>query len=683
MRHLKKLKTTLRSFNFVACFIGLYLGILATFDTPIIVVIAMIMIVVFTYYRFGTAAMLTLFLAFLCGFSSRYLTSSLEPASAHFYLVIDAHENYLIVQNKLTRLYVYMRHHPYQVGDVILAEGFVKPINFFRVEGQFDFAKYLNNKGIQHELIFTHKSDVFLLPWRIQNIKSRFLNNFDSDTRIYLDAILFATRDYNHDIVSNLASLNLLYLLSVSGLLIHGHLKILNLILIRFMSEKKAQRLAFISLVPWLFLNITSVVLWRIIGGSILNLILKDKGSYHWSYWSKKASLGIMMLLFSRYIVNHPGFYLSFGIASILYIVKENKHHESIMNRLKNRYIPLLILLPFLANTQGLVNLISWLLLGPLVMVHSSMLTLGLLSLYSLPLVNIIRPLTRLSHLLISSSQVVKLQLHFAMFTPLIILGYYLFFSLSFFLKQLHVKVTKNIGCFGLTLMIIFSILPISNLYEQALFFINVGQGDAILIKNKRSAILIDTGGSIYLDIASVSLVPFFHRHGIDKIDTLIITHDDYDHRGALNSLQSQFPISEIILEPTDFPIVRAGIHFDNINPLNQCLDANMCSLVLYFQFMDYQWLLMGDAPSEVEILIIDNHPILPTDYLKVGHHGSTTSTSTSFLRHIQPHEAIISVGQNQYGHPHPEIIRRLEEQGITIRRTDIEGTITYRKVFS
>jgi len=221
--------------------------------------------------------------------------------------------------------------------------------------------------------------------------------------------------------------------------------------------------------------------------------------------------------------------------------------------------------------------------------------------------------------------------------------------------------------------------LPIQNLYETSISFINVGQGDAILIKNRKAAVLIDTGGSLYIDIANTSLIPYFKRNGISKLDALIITHDDFDHAGALPTLTSNFPVRSIVTERSYFPIAFAGIEFQNLNQTHDPSDPNLGSLVLHFALAGFEWLLMGDAPLEVENDIIERYPDLDCDYIKIGHHGSLTSTSEAFIKHVTPKEAIISVGRNNYGHPHPDVIKRLITHDISIRRTDIEGTIKYK----
>ena len=96
---------------------------------------------------------------------------------------------------------------------------------------------------------------------------------------------------------------------------------------------------------------------------------------------------------------------------------------------------------------------------------------------------------------------------------------------------------------------------------------------------------------------------------------------------------------------------------------------------------MGYSFLFTGDAPVSIEKQILEDNPGISCDILKVGHHGSDTSTCAEFLDALKPKEAVISVGyKNHYGHPKKEVVERLEERGIRIRRTDEEGTITYAR---
>ena len=138
------------------------------------------------------------------------------------------------------------------------------------------------------------------------------------------------------------------------------------------------------------------------------------------------------------------------------------------------------------------------------------------------------------------------------------------------------------------------------------------------------------------------------------------------------------FPVKNQISSGASFPLVLEHLRIENINTTNH-EESNDASLVLSFDFIDRSWLLMGDASINVEREIMMAQPSLDVDMFKVGHHGSRTSTSDAFISQITPDEAIISVGaKNYYNHPNDEVLAILSRHQVIIRRTDLEGTISY-----
>jgi len=219
---------------------------------------------------------------------------------------------------------------------------------------------------------------------------------------------------------------------------------------------------------------------------------------------------------------------------------------------------------------------------------------------------------------------------------------------------------------------------------NSGVVFLDVGQGDATFIRGPNNSynILIDTGGSIYSDYATQRLIPYFKAQGINSLDAVIITHDDYDHCGALDSLNANFSIDTIYY----------GYNYDSFNIngfINQNLnryieddsEENESSAVLLFEQNDIRYLVMGDAPISIEEKILSDNNNLDVDVLRIGHHGSKTSTSDNLLISTTPNVAIISVGDhNSYRLPNREVLDSLDKYDITYRRTDIEGTIEYKK---
>lgn len=263
-----------------------------------------------------------------------------------------------------------------------------------------------------------------------------------------------------------------------------------------------------------------------------------------------------------------------------------------------------------------------------------------------------------------------------------LILAYYvLYFFFLYYASHDFVPLTRTFLIAQVTVLILLA-LPIENRISKEVNFISVGQGDCTLIRDHNKVALIDTGGLTYMDIANDVLVPFLKKKRIYKIDMVFITHYDYDHYGALEDLQKTYKVNQVYDYSSSFPVKMGDITFSNYNYYGQDrTEENDKSLVLGFNFINKDFLVMGDAPTFVEKKIIENESSVPCDILRVGHHGSNTSTCEEWVKYTTPEEAVISVGKgNKFGHPNKEVISVLNKYKIKIRRTDIEGTIVYKK---
>ena len=202
------------------------------------------------------------------------------------------------------------------------------------------------------------------------------------------------------------------------------------------------------------------------------------------------------------------------------------------------------------------------------------------------------------------------------------------------------------------------------------------------MIRDKNKTYLIDTGGLTYTDLATNNLIPFFKKNRIYSIDAVILTHYDFDHYGALESLKGNFNIKNVYdYNNFDDFKTKYDLSIENLNDyVDAWVDENNRSLVLYLNLGEKYFLFTGDASKDVEKRIIEEYKTLNVDCLKISHHGSSSATSLDFLKATNPSEAIISVGKNNfYGHPNKEVLENLEKCNIRVRRTDLEGTITYK----
>ena len=226
--------------------------------------------------------------------------------------------------------------------------------------------------------------------------------------------------------------------------------------------------------------------------------------------------------------------------------------------------------------------------------------------------------------------------------------------------------------------------------------FIDVGQADSILIRNQDKTMLIDAG----TNEAGETVVAYLQNLGITKIDYLIGTHPHEDHIGGLDDVINHFNIGQIYMPKIEtttktFEDVLDAIENKNLtvtspnkgdkieigqavgtfmtDPILDKDNLNLSSLVLRLEFGNNSFLFMGDAEEENEETI--SWP--KTDILKVGHHGSNTSSSETFLTQVQPQYSIIMVGKdNSYNLPTQATIDKLNTIGSKIYRTDENGTI-------
>ena len=207
--------------------------------------------------------------------------------------------------------------------------------------------------------------------------------------------------------------------------------------------------------------------------------------------------------------------------------------------------------------------------------------------------------------------------------------------------------------------------------------FIDVGQGDSIFIWTENVSVLIDTGP----EGNATKIVNYIKQFKIDHLDYLIITHDHDDHTGSLYELRKQIPITNEIIPDEKTIINQMTLTLDEdltltfLGPIYESEDINNMSLVTLLKYKDTSFLLMGDAEADEELSILRTYPDLKADVLKVGHHGSSSSTTPELLNQVQPKYAVISVGAgNDYGHPNKKTLQNL--QYITTYRTDQNGTI-------
>lgn len=260
---------------------------------------------------------------------------------------------------------------------------------------------------------------------------------------------------------------------------------------------------------------------------------------------------------------------------------------------------------------------------------------------------------------------------------------------------------------------------------QLTISMLDIGQGDAVLIQTGAKNILIDTGDDKYYEDGkkgkeNTQLLTELQKLKIDHIDTLVMTHAHADHIGKADKVIAQYGVKELVyngIPSTSKYFINAlkaakangtqqvrvkagdvldfgnGVSFEIVSPSQSLIDedtaaikakkkvdVNNESVVGRLTFGNFAMLFTGDAEGPVEKDMAASYgKKLKCQVLKAGHHGSKTSSTSEFLKLVQPESVVMSLGvNNQYGHPHEALLNRLQKQGVkNIYRTDVNGTIT------
>ncbi|HEM5578286.1 TPA: DNA internalization-related competence protein ComEC/Rec2 [Streptococcus suis] len=267
----------------------------------------------------------------------------------------------------------------------------------------------------------------------------------------------------------------------------------------------------------------------------------------------------------------------------------------------------------------------------------------------------------------------------------------------------------------GLSLVLALLFFITKHPLENEVTVVDIGQGDSIFLRDMRGrTVLIDVGGRVDFAAkeawqersrqanAERTLIPYLHSRGVDRIDSLVLTHTDTDHVGDVLEVAKQVQIGRIVVSPGSLTVpdfvatlkkINVPVHVVKVGDRLPIFDSylevlypdgtgdggNNDSIVLYGRLLETNFLFTGDL-EQGELDLIATYPNLPVDVLKAGHHGSKGSSYPEFLDHIGAKIALISAGKNnRYKHPHQETLDRFDSRNIQVYRTDQQGAIRFR----
>ena len=595
-------------------------------------------------------------------------------------LVIKSENNYFILNTWRGAFYVPYKNNPFEVGDFLQGEASYQDLAFGHYEGSFDFKTYLKSQGVFFQMNLKEPSALFKTFLRINSLKGNLLSGYSSASSSLLAGLVFFDSLRKVNGYYGIKNLGITHLFSSSGI----HVALLSQLIKKVIEKKAGKRITSFIIV------LIMVVIFVFSGFSpsmervLLMFLLSFLGSFEkmpsFSYGERLALTGLIVLLHRPLYILDIGFYFTYPILFLFFFLRGLFQKRERWMRLKTVLSFGLLILPlnmFLFYGVSPISSVLQFLLGPLM---SLLYLLDLTVFLGKLLIPFLEKINSLAAQALPFFSNVDFVLECGQISVGTLIVIYFVILVVIFLKDLSFKKEARIFSFLVLGFLVFCFLPdLKDHYE--VIFLDVGQGDATLIRYGKENILIDTGGSNSLDLAQECLIPYFRKEKIYSLDAVLTTHDDFDHVGALGSLNKNFYIKRIVKGGEEKKTLIGELKIEDLNQYRyEGEESNYGSAVYSFSLKETSFLIMGDAPKAIEEKITEDNPDLRCDILKVGHHGSDTSSAKVFLESLKPMLAVISCGyHNLYGHPSKETINNLKELGIPYVRTDQTGSFIYR----
>lgn len=576
-------------------------------------------------------------------------------------------------------------------GDKIKVKGTLITPSKNTNQNTFNYQKYLYHKKIYYLVEATSINKIANNHNYLYTIKNTFYQKIDKlKSSNYIKTLLFCDNTLSKEIKESYRINGISHLFSVSGMHINFFVSIIYLYLNKITYNKRIKYLITnIFIITYLMLFPSSSLLRSAVMNILysINYLLKLK--------IKKIDILLLTLvvslLINPFIIYDLGYIYSYTITFFLVLSSSTLKNKNKINKII--YISLLsflVSIPITIYNSYEINIISILLNIILIPIISIIILPLTILIYIFPILDSILYLftNTLETISLFISKINITKIIFPKPSLLIIVLYYIIFLLSY--------QNKKYFYLNIILLIIIYISPYLNSNFEVVMF-EVGEADCHLIKYpyNKNTILIDTGKNEYK--IKNEVIPYLKSIGIKKIDYLIITHGDLDHIGGSITLINNFQVKNVILNKGTFTNLEKEliknlnkkkipyqININKINISNHTIyllnntkynNENDNSIITYFTYQKYKFLYMGDASITTEDNLLENYNLNNISILKVGHHGSNTSSSKDFISQINPSISLISVGENNiYHHPNKEVINNLSKS--RIYRTDINNMV-------
>ena len=582
------------------------------------------------------------------------------------------------------------------LGKKVKVEGKIKEIDNNTISNTFNYKKYLYQNKIYYTYTVTsleilEEENIF---YKIKNKIIDKINYFEDDIKTYLTLFILGDKsNLDENMYNNYQNNGIWHLFAISGM----HISLIILVLDKIFQKIKFKNIIIsLFLVYFMFLTNFSA---SVIRATLFFLFNKASHYFNLNISNIKILFLVMfsILIYNPFMIYNIGFEYSFLITFSIMIYSEHITGNYFMKILKISILSFLVGLPITINLNYEINLLSI-----------------ILNVFYVPFISfIVFPLSIMTFIFPIFSEIfelfiyilestnhffnnLKLNIVIPKLSYTLIIIYYMFLYLYIKCKSKKVIIT------ALCIITFNKILPkIDNSYYVNYLDINQGDSTILISPYQKDVVMIDTGGLMFSDYkVSNNTIKYLKSLGINKIDTLILSHGDYDHMGEAINLVNNFKVEKVIFNCGPFNsleeelikildnntiayatcIKELKIGNNQLQFLNNEIynNENDNSSVIYGELNNYKFLFMGDAGVDVEAVLIERFNLKNIDVLKIGHHGSRTSSSKEFINEINPKYSVISVGKNnRYGHPNKDVLNNLNHS--KIYRTDKYGSIIFK----
>ena len=576
-----------------------------------------------------------------------------------------------------------------ELGDKVVVKGKYTLPKKATIPNNFDYQKYLYNNHIFYimyakelKIIKKNQNITFKIKKYILDKTSNYTNNGYLNAFIIGDkTVLEFYETYQNNGISHLFAL--------SGM----HISMLSLIIYKLVNKFKHKDLIVIMfLLFYITLTNFSASILRTI---IFFIILELNKKLDLNISTKNAlliTLSIIMI-YNPLIVFDIGFQYS-GLVTFGLIVSTKYYKKNYFyNLFITSFIALLFSVPITLYNNYELNLLS--ILNNLINVPLITFVIYPLSLLTF-LLKFLEPIYNLTINLLEFINNISSIFSLNIIAPKVHIIFYLIYYLLIYLYiESNNKKYILIACLYL---LSFKLKPFID-RNNYVYYLDVGQGDSSLIIYNDIVVMNDTGGTSNYNVSS-GCIKLLKSLGYSHIDYLILTHGDFDHMGDSIYLINNYKVKNVVLNNDSFNELETNLikelkkkkikYYQNVEkiPISNNIitilnteeydNENDNSNVIYIELNNYKFMFMGDAGVDKEKDILERYNLSNIDVLKVGHHGSKTSSSKSFINKINPKYSIISVGKNnRYGHPNKEVLNNLDHS--KIYRTDDDGSVMFK----